>query len=48
MGTLYEAFGIIRIEAPSSKAKQVKKAIMKRFKRANHNSNISPPTPNPK
>ena len=34
-GTLYEGFGIIKIEAPSSKAKWAKKAISERFKRTN-------------
>ena len=32
VGTLCEAFGVTKIEAPSSKAKRTKKATDKRFK----------------
>jgi len=48
MGTFCEEFGITKIKAPFSKAKQAKKAARKRFKRTNQLSNILPPTSNPK
>ena len=43
MGTFSEAFGITKIEAPSSKAKRAKKAANKRFKGSTKPPNNSPP-----
>ena len=47
MGTFCEAFGITKIEAPS-KAKRVKKAVNKRFKKSTKPPNNSPPVFNSK
>ena len=48
MGTFYEAFGIIKIKARSSKAKCAKKAVNKRFERPTKPPNNSPPIFNSK
>ena len=48
MGTFCEAFGITKIEAPSSNAKGAKKAVNKRFKRSIKPPNSSPPFLNSK